>query len=69
MPNIRDEDHAIKLLNIGYATLKLKPSKHKRSEQQLKLATVLRLIRERGHERGRVLPFKKRKRPKQSAAA
>ncbi|GMF33103.1 unnamed protein product [Phytophthora lilii] len=54
--------------HIGYETLKLKPSKHKRSEQQLKLATVLRLIRDRGRERGRVLPFKERKRLKQSAA-
>jgi hypothetical protein len=42
----RDEVHAIDLFKVGYATLRLKPSKRKRRESQIKLTTVLRLVRE-----------------------
>ncbi|KUG01951.1 hypothetical protein AM587_10001959 [Phytophthora nicotianae] len=50
MPAIRDEVHAIELFKIGYNTLELKPSKRKRRNAQIKLTTVLRLIREAGQE-------------------
>ncbi|ETO68238.1 hypothetical protein F444_14913 [Phytophthora nicotianae P1976] len=50
MPAIRDEAHAIELFKIGYNTLELKPSKRKRRNAQIKLTTVLRLIREAGQE-------------------
>ncbi|EGZ18932.1 hypothetical protein PHYSODRAFT_503825 [Phytophthora sojae] len=51
MPEIRDKKHAIELFNIGYGTLRLKPSKRKRRAEQLKLTTVLRLIRQADQER------------------
>ncbi|KAG3132663.1 hypothetical protein C6341_g22814 [Phytophthora cactorum] len=65
MPSIRDESHAIDLFKTGYEMLKLKPSKRKRRIDQLKLTTVLRLVREGEVPRGRVLPFKARKRSTQ----
>ncbi|KAG3063727.1 hypothetical protein PI124_g22632 [Phytophthora idaei] len=65
MPSIRDESHAIDLFKTGYEMLKLKPSKRKRRVDQLKLTTVLRLVREGEVPRGRVLPFKARKRSTQ----
>lgn len=71
MPAITDEKHAIKLFNKGYATLKLKPSKRKRRDGQLKLTTVLRLIREnnRAQDSPRSRPFRPRKRQKAASTS
>ncbi|EEY63204.1 uncharacterized protein PITG_15428 [Phytophthora infestans T30-4] len=67
MPTIRDESHAIELFSTGYELLKLKPRKYKRRVDQLKLTTVLRLVREGEVPRGRVLPYKPRKHTKKVA--
>ncbi|OWY90750.1 hypothetical protein PHMEG_00040979 [Phytophthora megakarya] len=53
IPDIRDESHAIDLFNMGYQTLRLKPSKRKRRANQIKLKTVLRLPRVNALERCR----------------
>ncbi|OWZ09618.1 hypothetical protein PHMEG_00017649 [Phytophthora megakarya] len=63
LPPIRDLAHAIELFNMGYKTLNLKPSKRKRRTTQIKLTTVLRLIRE-AENATRTFPYKPRKRPK-----
>ncbi|OWZ12508.1 hypothetical protein PHMEG_00014316 [Phytophthora megakarya] len=64
MPAIRDEAQAVELFNTGYQTLKLKPSKRERRVTQIKLTTVLRLVREAESSRTRILPFTPRKRQK-----
>ncbi|KAJ8561879.1 hypothetical protein ON010_g7799 [Phytophthora cinnamomi] len=63
-PSIRDELHAMTLFNMGFEVLKLTPSKRKRRTTQIKLTTVLRLVREAEPTRTRALPFKPRKRSK-----
>lgn len=65
---ICDEVHAIELFNIGFQQLKLKPSKHKRRIDQLKLTTVLRLVRENLNDTAgsKKTPFRSRKRPKRT---
>lgn len=63
MPTIRDQAHSIEVFNMGSNTLKLKPSKRKRRSTQIKLTTVLRLIREADNPT-RTLPYKARKRYK-----
>ncbi|KUF96453.1 Testis-expressed sequence 9 protein [Phytophthora nicotianae] len=65
MPTVIDEPHAIKLFNIGYEVLRLKPGKRKRRTGQLKLSTVLRLVRQndQDQERDHQPTSKPRKRP------
>eukprot|EP00644_Phytophthora_capsici_P003584 jgi/Phyca11/116630/e_gw1.31.566.1 len=63
IPTIRDQAHSIELFNIGFNTLKLKPSKRTRRSTQIKLTTVLRLIREADNSK-RTLPYKAHNRSK-----
>lgn len=69
MPDLRDEAHAIELFNIRYDALVLKPSQHKCRTDQLKLTTVLRLVREvrrNGSSESRSTPVQRCKRLKRS---
>ncbi len=65
LPKKLTEEHALELFRIGVEILPKPPSQHKRRWSQLKVSTVVRLIREHdqaGNPNRRRLQFKKRKR-------
>jgi hypothetical protein len=65
LPKNLTEEHALELFRIGVEILPKPPSQHKRRWSQLKVSTVVRLIREHdqaGNPNRRRLQFKKRKR-------